>query len=48
MSDAPAQLREILAKRLLDQLQVRLVNRAPDLAERFGEELRTVPLSGEE
>ena len=35
MSDAPAQLREILAKRLLDQLQVRLVNRAPDLAERL-------------
>ncbi len=47
MSDAPAQIREILAKRLLDQLQVRLVNRAPDLAERFGEQLKTVPLSGE-
>ena len=47
MSDAPAQLREILARRLLEQLQVRLVSRAPDLAERFGEQLKTVPLSGE-
>lgn len=45
MLNAPAEVREVLVKRLLDQLQTKLVLRAPQLAESFSNQLRAVDLT---
>ena len=45
MLNAPAEVREVLVKRLLDQLQTKLVLRAPQLAESFSNQLRAIDLT---
>lgn len=45
MHNAPPMLREILVKRLLEQLQGRLVLKDPDLAQDFAQKLKTVDLT---
>lgn len=45
MLNAPTEVREVLVKRLLEQLQSKLVLRAPQLAERFSTQLRSLNLS---
>ena len=43
--EAPVKVREILVKRLLEQLQGRLSAKAPDLAEEFAGKLKTIELT---
>lgn len=47
LKEAPDQIREIITKRLLDQLQGRLMEVAPDLAEKFQNSLKSVNFSEE-
>ena len=46
MRSAPVKVKEILVKRLLEQLQARLAGKAPELAERFANRLKNLDLSG--
>lgn len=46
MRSAPVKVKEILVKRLLEQLQAKLAGKAPELAERFANRLKTLDLSG--
>ena len=46
MRSTPVKVKEILVKRLLEQLQSKLAGKAPELAERFETRLKTLDLSG--